>query len=82
MTDRLTGKVKWFNNKKGYGFIEHNEDGKDEDVFVHYRQIQVEGFRTLREGQTVEYEVNRGPKGLQAAEVKVLGEILSEESHY
>jgi len=82
MTDRLTGKVKWFNNKKGYGFIEHS----DEDVFVHYRQIQVEGFRTLREGQTVAYEVNRGPKGLQAAEVKILGEIFSsgvgEEQHY
>lgn len=75
MTDRLTGKVKWFNNKKGYGFIEHN----DEDVFVHYRQVQVDGFRTLREGQEVEYEVNRGPKGLQAAEVKILEEAVLEE---
>ena len=78
MSDRLTGKVKWFNNKKGYGFIEHN----DEDVFVHYRQIQVEGFRTLREGQEVEYEINRGPKGLQAAEVKLIGEVISEEQQY
>lgn len=72
MTDRLTGKVKWFNNKKGYGFIEQSDD---EDVFVHYRQINVEGFRTLHEGQTVEYGVNRGPKGLQASEVKVLSEV-------
>lgn len=87
MTDRLTGKVKWFNNKKGYGFIEHvsSEDqvaSEDkiggEDVFVHYRQIMIDGFRTLREGQFVEYVVNRGPKGLQAAEVKLLEEELAE----
>lgn len=78
MTDRLTGKVKWFNNKKGYGFIEQ-EGG--EDVFVHYRQIMVDGFRTLREGQMVEYVVTRGPKGLQAAEVKLLGEDVMADSY-
>lgn len=78
MTDRLSGKVKWFNNKKGYGFI---EQVGGEDVFVHYRQIMIDGFRTLREGQFVEYEVNRGPKGLQAAEVKLLEEELTEEAY-
>lgn len=77
MIEKHTGKVKWFNNKKGYGFIEFN----NEDVFVHYRQIQLEGFRTLHEGQTVEYLMNKGPKGLQAAEVKVLSEPALEEMY-
>jgi len=58
--------VKWFNGSKGYGFISR-EDG--EDVFVHYSAIQSEGFRTLEEGQRVEFTVERGPKGLQAANV-------------
>lgn len=61
-----TGKVKWFNESKGYGFIE-TDDG---DVFVHYSVIQGEGFRTLREGQEVELEVTEGPKGPQAQSVK------------
>ncbi len=78
MSDRLSGKVKWFNNKKGYGFIA--QDG-GEDVFVHYRQILVDGFRTLREGQVVEYLVNRGPKGLQAAEVKLLKEEAAADAY-
>lgn len=60
------GKVKWFNEAKGYGFIEL--EGRP-DVFVHYSQIQGEGFRTLKEGQTVEYELRETPKGYQAAEV-------------
>jgi CspA family cold shock protein len=61
-----TGRVKWFNENKGYGFIEQ-EDG--EDVFVHYSAILEEGFKTLAEGQTVQFEVVRGDKGLQAAKV-------------
>jgi len=60
------GKVKWFNAAKGYGFIEQ-EDG--EDVFVHYSQIKDEGFKTLNEGQDVEFEVTTGDKGLQARNV-------------
>ena len=59
--------MKWFNEGKGYGFIAPEEGG--EDVFVHFQAIQGEGFKTLREGQTVEFEVVKGPKGLQAANV-------------
>jgi CspA family cold shock protein len=61
-----TGKVKWFNDAKGYGFIER-EDG--EDVFVHFTAIQSDGFKTLAEGQAVEFEVLNGQKGPQAANV-------------
>jgi len=60
------GKVKWFNDAKGYGFIT-SEDGKD--VFVHHSVIQGEGFKTLREGQDVEFEITKGPKGDQATNV-------------
>lgn len=63
---RLTGKVKWFNDAKGYGFIER-PDG--DDVFVHFTAIQGTGFRSLSEGQMVEFEVVDGPKGKQAANV-------------
>lgn len=66
MSDMETGQVKWFDNAKGFGFIAR-EDGQD--VFVHYRSIQGEGYRTLSEGQTVHYSVQEGEKGLQAAEV-------------
>jgi CspA family cold shock protein len=62
----LKGKVKWFNDAKGYGFIE--QDG-GEDVFVHFSAIQMDGFKTLAEGQTVEFEVKTGDKGLAAASV-------------
>jgi CspA family cold shock protein len=62
------GTVKWFNDAKGYGFITRAEDGKD--VFVHYTSIQGEGFRTLAQGQKVEYECMEGPKGLYAAKVQ------------
>ena len=62
-----TGKVKWFNNAKGYGFIAPEDGGAD--VFVHYSAIQSDGFRTLNEGQGVSYEVENGPKGLQAINV-------------
>jgi CspA family cold shock protein len=66
MSDRVLGTVKWFNEKKGYGFIER-DDG--DDVFVHFSAIQGDGFRTLVEGQQVEFEVQQGPKGAQAAAV-------------
>jgi CspA family cold shock protein len=66
----LKGTVKWFDGKKGYGFISQ-EDGPD--VFVHFSAIQAEGFRTLEEGQAVEFEVTDGPKGPQAANVHLIG---------
>ena len=66
MSDRVQGTVKWFNATKGYGFISR-EGG--EDVFVHHSAIQAEGFRTLNEGQRVEFTLERGPKGLQATQV-------------
>ena len=61
------GKVKWFNNAKGFGFITRGEN--EEDVFVHFRSIQGDGFRTLDEGQAVEFKIVEGPKGLQAEDV-------------
>ncbi|MCR4839608.1 MAG: cold-shock protein [Eubacterium sp.] len=63
------GTVKWFNNQKGFGFIT-GEDGKD--VFVHFSGLNMEGFKTLNEGQTVEYEVTEGEKGPQAVNVTVI----------
>ena len=66
MSDRITGTVKWFNATKGYGFIAQ-EGG--EDVFVHYSAIEMEGYRKLKEGQMVEFTIEKGPKGLQAANV-------------
>ena len=65
---RTTGTVKWFNDAKGFGFITPEEGGKD--VFVHHTAIQSEGFRSLAEGDKVEFDVQQGPKGPQAANVK------------
>jgi CspA family cold shock protein len=61
----ITGIVKWFNNAKGYGFVK--PDGSEEDVFVHYSAITMDGYKTLKEGQKVEFEITQGPKGLHAA---------------
>jgi len=63
-----TGTVKWFNESKGYGFISPTDGG--DDVFVHFRAIVGDGFKTLVEGQSVSYEVENGPKGLQASQVQ------------
>ncbi len=69
----MQGRVKWFNNEKGYGFIDHADGG--EDIFVHYSAIKQEGYKTLSEGQQVQFDLIETPKGLQAtnvcAEVKV-----------
>ena len=70
MSERVTGTVKWFNGAKGYGFIAR--EGED-DVFVHFSAIQGDGFRNLEEGQRVEFNVEQGPKGLQATDVAVTG---------
>ncbi|MBN1134987.1 MAG: cold-shock protein [Anaerolineae bacterium] len=69
MADRETGTVKWFNGAKGFGFIAREGN---EDVFVHYTAIRGEGFKNLEEGQSVEFEVTQGKKGLQATDVVVL----------
>jgi CspA family cold shock protein len=70
MSERVTGTVKWFNGAKGYGFIAREEG---EDVFVHFSAIQGQGFRNLDEGQSVEFNVEQGQKGLQATNVAVVG---------
>lgn len=66
MSERVQGKVKWFNNSKGYGFIEQEQG---DDVFVHFRAIRGDGYRSLNEGQRVEFDVAEGQKGLQAQDV-------------
>ncbi len=66
MDERIIGKVKWFNSEKGYGFLAQDNGP---DVFVHYSAIQGGGYRTLTEGQTVEFSIEQGPKGLQASNV-------------
>jgi CspA family cold shock protein len=70
MSERETGTVKWFNASKGYGFI--SREGGD-DVFVHFSAIRGEGYRNLEEGQSVEFNVEQGQKGLQATDVVVVG---------
>ncbi len=69
MSERVVGTVKWFNGAKGYGFLAR-EGGPD--VFVHYTAIEGDGFRNLQEGQKVEFSIEQGPKGLQAANVKIV----------
>jgi len=66
VAEKETGTVKWFNDAKGYGFIERSEG---EDVFVHHSAIVAEGFKSLREGQQVEFEATQGDKGMQAVDV-------------
>ncbi|MFD2642560.1 cold shock domain-containing protein CspD [Pseudomonas japonica] len=63
-----SGKVKWFNNAKGYGFI--NEDGKSDDLFAHYSAIQMDGYKTLKAGQAVTFEIFQGPNGLLAKNIQ------------
>lgn len=63
-----TGTVKWFNNRKGYGFLVPDEQS-DEDVFIHYSSIEMEGFKTLSEGQKINFELADGPKGLHATNI-------------
>lgn len=70
MAERELGVVKWFNGEKGYGFIAR--DNGEKDVFVHFSAINAEGFRTLREGQRVEFEVVEGDKGPQAQSVELI----------
>jgi CspA family cold shock protein len=70
VAERVTGTVKWFNNSKGFGFI--SGDGLERDIFVHFSAIQGDGYRSLEEGQTVEFAVVEGDKGLQARDVVVL----------
>jgi CspA family cold shock protein len=65
----MIGRVKWFNDRKGFGFIE--VEGQ-KDVFVHYSAVQGEGFKSLKEGDQVEFEVTQGPKGPQATNVKII----------
>ena len=69
MDERVTGTVKWFNSSKGYGFIERQGGA---DVFVHFSAIEMEGYRALQEGQKVEFSIENGPKGLQAAKVSLI----------
>lgn len=78
MSERKQGAVKWFNTEKGYGFILSPEG---EDVFVHYRSIQVEGFKNLREGQEVTFLQIKSEKGWQAAEVELLAGEFAGDSH-
>jgi CspA family cold shock protein len=68
---KTQGTVKWFNAEKGYGFIQ--VEGGGQDVFVHYSDIQIDGFKTLNEGQAVEFEITNGPNGPQAKNVRVIG---------
>lgn len=72
-----TGRVKWFNNAKGYGFI-LSEEGA-EDYFAHYSSIEMEGYKTLKAGQSVEFEILEGPKGSHAINIKPINDVTAEE---
>ena len=69
------GKVKWFNNAKGYGFVV--ADGRNEDLFAHYSAIQMDGYRTLKAGQPVQFEIIQGPKGLHAINIQAAPEAAT-----
>ena len=73
------GKVKWFNNAKGYGFVLAESGG--EDLFVHYSSVQMDGYRTLRAGQDVTFDIQEGPKGLHAVNIRVVGGGDDYEGH-
>ena len=73
-----TGQVKWFNNAKGFGFILPDEGG--DDLFAHYSSIAMEGYKTLKAGQLVSFDAAEGPKGMHAANIKVIGEAPGEGS--
>ena len=66
----VTGVVKWFNNAKGYGFVTPDEG--EQDVFVHFSAISMEGYKTLKEGQKVQFDISQGPKGLHAANLEAV----------
>ena len=70
----VTGRVKWFNNEKGFGFIEYTEN---EDIFVHYSAINQDGYKSLSEGQLVNFKLIETPKGLQALDVEVINELTT-----
>ncbi|GLQ90777.1 cold-shock protein [Dyella flagellata] len=70
MSQQETGTVKWFNDAKGFGFISRDQGG--DDLFVHFREIQSQGFKSLAEGQKVSFNVTQGQKGLQASQVRVI----------
>lgn len=72
----MIGRVKWFNNEKGYGFIEFKEN---EDIFVHYSAIEIDGYKTLSEGQLVEFKLVETSKGYQAINVKLVKETTTEK---
>lgn len=72
---KISGKVKWFNNAKGYGFI--IEDGKSEDLFAHFSAIIMDGYKTLKAGQAVSFEIIQGPKGLHAVNIDTVKEVIA-----
>ena len=73
-----SGKVKWFNNAKGYGFVLADEGG--DDLFAHYSSIDMDGYRTLRAGQTITFDVKQGDKGLHAVNIRVVGEAAAPDA--
>jgi len=75
---KLNGKVKWFNNAKGYGFIV--EDGKSEDLFAHYSAINMDGYKTLKAGQPVKFDIIQGPKGLHAVNIGSAAAVAEHQS--
>ncbi len=70
---KVSGKVKWFNNAKGYGFI--NEEGKSEDLFAHFSAVRMEGYKTLKAGQAVVFDIIQGPKGLHAVNISATQDV-------